>query len=447
MNSMTELVERHRQKILDAFTFFWKNPETGYKEWKTHGFLAESFQALGYELTMAGNIPGFYTEVDTGRPGPTIAVMGELDGLLCPSHPDADPQTGAIHCCGHGAQLAALIGVAAALKEPGALAGLSGKIRLMAVPAEELIETAFRKGLREQGQIRYYGGKVEFMHRGFFDGVDLAFMIHTNSLGEGKVGKIVGSGNGCMVKLIEFQGVSAHAGGSPHLGVNAMYAANTALTAINALRETFKDDDHIRVHPIITACGESVNAIPDRVCMESYVRGSKMDALVSANKKVNRALAASAAAIGAKVRIEDFLGYHTIWYDRTMMDVMKTAMEQVLDRVSFEPDTVNGGCSDVGDLSAVMPVLHPYIGGASGKLHGSDMFITDPDLACVDSAKVQMVFLKLMLENDAAKAKEAVSLYKPRYDSCKEYLEAVDALTMDRQCVEYCDDGSVKLYC
>ena len=179
MNSMTELVERHRQKILDAFDFFWKNPETGYKEWKTHNFLAESFQALGYELTMAGNIPGFYTEVDTGRPGPTIAVMAELDGLLCPSHPDADPQTGAIHCCGHGAQLAALIGVAAALKEPGSLAGLSGKIRLMAVPAEELIETAFRKGLREQGQIRYYGGKVEFMHRGFFDGVDIAMMIHT----------------------------------------------------------------------------------------------------------------------------------------------------------------------------------------------------------------------------------------------------------------------------
>ena len=149
---------KHRQLILDALDYIWANPESGYREWKTHRYLADAFRALGYELTEAGDIPGFYTVVDTGRPGPEVVVFGELDSLIVPTHPDADPQTGAVHACGHAAQCAALLGIAAALKEPGALDGLSGRIRLCAVPAEELIEIEYRMELREKGIIRYLGG-------------------------------------------------------------------------------------------------------------------------------------------------------------------------------------------------------------------------------------------------------------------------------------------------
>ena len=180
MKKYIEAVEKHRQLILDALDYIWKHPETGYKEWKTHAYLEEAFAKLGYELTLAGDIPGFTAMVDTGRPGPTIAVFGELDSLICYAHPEADPETGAVHACGHCAQAAGLLGLAAALKEPGILDEMCGKILLVAVPAEELIEVEYREQLRKAGTIRYFGGKPEFMYRGLLDGVDMSFMIHTS---------------------------------------------------------------------------------------------------------------------------------------------------------------------------------------------------------------------------------------------------------------------------
>ena len=125
------------------------------------------------------------------------------------------------------------------------------------------------------------------------------------AMAEGKRLGISAGGNGCVIKEATFMGKSSHAGGSPHRGINALYAANLALAAINALRETFQDNSHIRVHPIITKGGDIVNAIPDTVTMECYVRGATMEDIVMVNKKVNRALAASAAAIGAKVHLRD----------------------------------------------------------------------------------------------------------------------------------------------
>ena len=250
MHKLVAAVEKHGQRMEKALEFFWKNPETGYREWKGHKYLADAFRELGYDLTEAGNIPGFYTDVVTGRPGPLVLVMGELDSLLCDTHPEADPQTGAVHSCGHCCQSAALLGLAAALKEPGVLDDLCGTIRLMAVPAEELIEVEYREKLRRDGVIRYYGGKVEFMYRGFMDGVDVAFMIHTSTC-EANTGTVTKGSNGCISKEIIFSGVAAHAGGSPDKGINALYAANLAMNAINALRETFRDDDHIRIHPIV----------------------------------------------------------------------------------------------------------------------------------------------------------------------------------------------------
>ncbi len=157
MLKLVAAVDKHRDLILKAQDYIWKNPETGYREVKTSAYLEKAYEALGYELIKAGDIPGFYCIVDTGRPGPEILVLGELDSLLCPTHPEADPETGAAHVCGHSAQSAALLGIAAALKEEGALDGLCGRIRLCAVPAEELIEIEYRSELMRQGKIRYFG--------------------------------------------------------------------------------------------------------------------------------------------------------------------------------------------------------------------------------------------------------------------------------------------------
>ena len=165
-------VDTYKQQIAEAERWIWEHPQTGFTEWEAHGYLVEKFQELGYELTMAGNIPGFYTDVETGKPGPKLCIMGELDALDIAGHPEA--VNGMTHCCGHHAQCAAMLGIAGALKEPGALDGLCGTIRLMIVPAEEMIQLEFRENLRKEGVISYMGGKVEFMHRGFFDDIDIA---------------------------------------------------------------------------------------------------------------------------------------------------------------------------------------------------------------------------------------------------------------------------------
>ena len=246
-------VDTAKQLILDAERWIWAHPQTGYTEWQAHDYLVEKYEALGYTLVKAGNIPGFYTDVETGKPGPKVAIFGELDALDIANHPES--VNGMTHCCGHNAQSAALLGIAAALKQPHALDGLCGSIRFISVPAEELIELGYRESLRKQGIIKYFGGKVEFIHRGYFDGVDMAMMIHSGKLPEGKALSISDGCNGCVTKNITFKGISAHAGGSPENGRNALYAATCALNSVNALRETFTDNDHIRFHPIITEAG------------------------------------------------------------------------------------------------------------------------------------------------------------------------------------------------
>ena len=353
-NALFDAVEQEKDRILTAERHLWKHPESGYREWKTHRYLADIFRNLGYELHEAGDIPGFYTVLDTGRPGPEVLVFGELDSLIVPTHPDADPVTGAVHACGHAAQCAALVGIAAALKEPGALDGLSGRIRLCAVPAEELIEIEYRMGLKEQGLIRYMGGKTEFLHRGYFDGVDLAFMIHTGFAFAARSAMV-----GCMSKRIVYQGKSSHAGGSPWNGINALYAAQQGLSAINAIRETFQEKDYIRVHPIITAGGGAVNAIPDHVVVESYVRGISFEAMADANRRVNRALVGAALSMGGNVDIQDTPGYAPLRQDAGLIAVAEDAARAMGLSFTFEPFPSTGS-TDMGDISHVMPAIHPH---------------------------------------------------------------------------------------
>lgn len=444
MQKLIDAVEKNSTLAKDALAYLWANPETGYREWKAHAYLKKEFEALGYQLVEAGNIPGFYTDLDTGRPGPTVLVMGELDSLICDSHPDADPKTGAVHACGHCCQAAGLLGVAAALKEPGIIDGWCGKIRLMATPAEELIEVEYREQLRKQGIVKYYGGKVEFMYRGFMDGVDLAFMIHSSALGS-HAGSVNKGSNGCITKTVTFHGKSAHAGGSPHLGINALYAANQAMSAVNALRETFRDADHIRFHPILTNGGTVVNAIPETVTMETYVRGASMQSISQANFKINRALAASAAALGAKVTICDRPGYSPRIHDEGMMLTAKEAMEACLDTVTYHSEGWSTGCSDMGDVCQVLPSVHPYVGGVKGTGHGNDYFVDDPDTACVDMAKVEIIMLELLLRNGAQRAFEIKANFVPTFPSMEAYFACIDALDMDKDAVLYNEDGSVTL--
>ena len=428
-------VEKHRARILAALDYIWKNPETGYREVKTSAYLEKEFESLGYTLTKAGDIPGFYTVIDTGRPGPEVLVFGEMDSLICWEHPDADPQTGAVHCCGHAAQVAALLGIAAALKEPGALDGLSGKIRLCAVPAEELIEVEYRTELKKKGIIRYMGGKAEFLYRGYLDGVDIVFMVHTSPAETFKAHR---ASVGFLAKRVVYKGKSSHAGGSPWNGCNALYAASQGLNAINAIRETFQEQDLVRVHPIITKGGNAVNAIPDEVIIESYIRGMTFDAIKKTTEKVNRALCGAALSLGANVDIQDTPGYAPLNNDPGMIRLVEDAAK-ALDFPFVYQDIRGAGSTDMGEMTCLFPAIHPSAPGAKGTGHGKDYYIADPDKACVGSAKWQLKMLELLLENDAVRAKQIIADFKPEFASKEEYFAYIDAMECSGDRITYAE--------
>jgi len=441
MNDIVKAVEQYKDLILEAERWIWAHPETGYREVKTSAYMAEQFEKLGYELTMAEGITGFYTRLDTGREGPEVLILGELDSIICPAHPDADPVTGAVHSCGHNAQCAALLGIAAALKVPGILDKFCGKIRLCAVPAEELLEIEYRTELKKQGKIKYYGGKSEFLRRGYFDGVDMAFMIHTAGAPYINKGSV-----GCIAKNIIYKGVASHAGGAPWGGRNALYAATCGLNAANALRETFKESDRIRFHPIITHGGDMVNAIPEQVRIESYVRGTTFEAIAKANRRINQALCGAALSIDTNVEIVDIPGYSPLVNDDGMMKLAADAAALAMpDAACTMSQNIGTGSTDMGDLSCLMPVVHPHGGGARGKGHGNDYEICDPIAACVDSAKWQMAMLLLLLENGAERARQILADYKPKFASKEEFLAYQDSLNDSGDRITYREDGVAEI--
>ena len=433
-------VEKYRGLILSAERYIWENPETGYKEWKTNSYLKDKYTQLGYSLKEAGDIPGFTLEIDTGREGPCVLILGELDSVICPQHPESDPVTGAVHACGHNAQSAALLGVAAALTEDGMLDSLCGRIRLCAVPAEELLEIEYRSALKKKGTIKYFGGKTEFLWRGYFDGVDIAFMVHTGA----NVFSVRRGGHiGCITKKIIYKGKAAHAGGAPHLGKNALYAANCGINAVNAIRETFINSDLIRVHPIMTSGGAMVNAIPAEAVLESYVRGKTFEAIRKENRKVNRALVGAALSLGTNIEIIDNPGYAPETNDLNMCALAEEAASLAVGGYTFKTDIgMSTGSTDMGDLSCIMPTLQPFCPGSKGVGHGMDYYITDPVGECVDNAKFQLMMLFLLLVNGGERAYDILSKFTPRFASKDEYLAYIDGMSDSGDRIEYREDGS-----
>lgn len=437
MQNLINAVDKYKQLILDAERYLWAHPETGYKEFKTNEYLIEKFTELGYNLTKAEGITGFYTVIDTGRKGPEILILGELDSIICPSHKDADPITGAVHSCGHNAQTATLLGIAAALKEPTTLDGLCGRIKLCAVPAEELLEIDYRMNLMKEGKISFFGGKPEFLSRGYFDGVDIAFMVHTTA--DTEFGVNIG-GVGCLAKKIIYKGLASHAGGSPWLGKNALYAATCGLNACNSLRETFKESDIIRFHPIITSGGDIVNAIPETVTIESYVRGRTFEAIRAANQKLNQALIGSALSLNTNIEIIDKPGYAPYENTPSMIELAKDALSLVAPERKFcEHNLISSGSTDMGDLGAIMPIIHPYAPGAIGKGHGNDYQITNAEDACVLNAKWQLAMLHLLLKDNGERAMEIKNNFNPAFKSKEEYLEYCKNLACEGNRIIYSD--------
>ncbi|HLE81730.1 MAG TPA: peptidase dimerization domain-containing protein, partial [Dehalococcoidia bacterium] len=305
---------------------------------------------------------------------------------------------------------------AVGLLAPEVMSSLGGSVALIAVPAEEFIDVEYRWNLHQQGKLGLMAGKQEFIRLGAFDDVDMAMMVHTTSRPDDKKLAWGGTSNGHVVKLVKFIGRAAHAGGAPHAGINALHAATIAITAINAQRETLRDQDIVRIHGILTRGGAAVNSIPADVRYEGRVRGRTTEAIDDANAKVDRCFRAGAMAMGAKVNIITLPGYQPMINNELLMEIFKAnAVELVgADQITVNPNDRNtGGSTDMGDLAHIMPVVHPYAGGAIGTGHGNDYLVQDYEAAVINPAVAMAMSVIDLLADNAAKAREVLAKHKP----------------------------------
>ncbi|MGL4803898.1 MAG: amidohydrolase, partial [Cetobacterium sp.] len=364
-------IDENRELILKAGKAMYDNPEFGYKEFKGTEIVSNYFKnELGLDVEEGIAYTGCRARANENAEGPKVAILGELDAISCSDHLDSN-ELGAVHACGHHIQIAGMLGAATGLVKSGILSELGGKVDFMATPAEEFVELGYRTQLRADGKIKYFGGKQEMIYNGTFDDVDMAVMFHALDLGDKKV--LTGPvSNGFIGKTVKFIGKEAHAGSAPHEGINALNAAMLGINNVHAQRETFKDSDRVRFHPIITKGGDIVNSVPADVRMEAYVRARTIEGMIDANKKVNRGLTAGAYAVGAEIEITEIPGYLPILKHDSMEDVLEGNLEYL----GLKDDMIKGGdftgSFDFGDVSHIMPTLHPMFGGINGALHTRD---------------------------------------------------------------------------
>jgi amidohydrolase len=426
-------IDDRRDEIINIAETILRHPEPGFKEFKTAALVDRKMTELGIPHETGIAITGVKGLVGGGAgAGPTVGVMGELDSLIIPEHPFADKVTGAAHVCGHNCQIAMMLGAAAAIVKSGVLASLAGKVAFIAVPAEEGIEMSWRDDMRRQGKLHYLGGKPEFIKVGGFEGVDMIMMTHTSSeLGEKKIAS-TDSFNGFIAKRVQFIGKAAHAGSAPHRGVNALNAAMLALNAINTQRETFRDDDTVRVHFILTKGGDAVNAVPADVRLEGRARAKNAPAILDAAAKIDRSLRAGALAVGAKVKITTIPGYMPLVPYPEFWNTLRPNAEAMVGAECIGATGHRTGSSDIGDVSQIMPAIHPNSGGFTGTGHGADYLVKDYEIAVINPTKIMAMTVIDLLYAKAAKAKEVLATRKPPLTR-EQYLASLDSLLKEEE--------------
>ena len=331
------------------------------------------------------------------------------------------PRTGAAHACGHNAQVAGMVGAAMGLLSAAVLPELSGSLVFFAVPAEEMIDVDGRMRRKARNELEFLSGKAELIRLGHFDDVDLAMMFHTKT--DTLASHVARSSNGAIIKKIRFIGKAAHAGGSPQKGINALNAANLAMTAIAYQRETFYDDDTIRIHPIITRGGDAVSVVPAEVTLETFIRGKTLEGILDANRKVDNALRGAAMAVGASVEITTVPGYLPQTNNEAMARLWGDNAEELFGSGQFALGTEHRTSStDFGDLAHIMPAVQPYVAGAAGGGHTNGYLLVDHDSVYVKSAKLLAMTAIDLLHDGAGAAQRILREDTPRMTK-QEYLD------------------------
>ncbi|MGB5047890.1 MAG: M20 family metallopeptidase [Caldilineaceae bacterium] len=302
------------------------NPELAFEEFESSKLLADTAQSHGYAVERGvGGLPtAFVATSANGTSGPTVAFLAEYDAL---------PGLG--HACGHNIIGTAATGAALAMQ--AIRDEVQGTIKLIGTPAEE-------KG----------GGKAILAERGIFADVDAAMMIHPGAKAMVARGSIASN-----ALTFEFHGKASHAAAAPDRGINALDACIQTFNNINALRQHLTPD--VRIHGIITHGGKAVNVVPDYARAEFSVRAATSDESLDVVEKVMRCAEAGALAAGATVKSVHQRHYADRIPNPTMARLFAENVGVVGETVVDPDPNERKGSSDMGNVSHLLPAIHPYM--------------------------------------------------------------------------------------
>ena len=417
------LIDVHKDQIIAFAEDIAAHPEPGYEEFCTAGKTAEVLKNLGYKVTEHLARTGV-KGTKSIKEGPSLTVIGELDAIGCHSHPNANPVTGVAHACGHHAQMAAMIGCAIAMADPDVQKCLAGTVNFLAVPAEEYIDADKRTRLKKEG-IEFCCGKSEMIRTGVFDDTDIALTTHVHMVPVEEDFYLGNPAcNGYSAERVTVRGKAAHGAIDPWNGVNALSITTSAIQMMGLMRETFREEDHVRLHNVIRKAGDVINSVPDEAIVETKVRAASLDKICEITDMVNRAYAGSAYAFGGKIEMEKLQGYMPIIPRAADNALIWAADDLGLNYRTVQKGEFNNACTDVGDLSHLVPVVNFSFKVFEGKLHGADFKITDPEKAYILPAKLLALTVYKLLKNGGQEAKKITKSYTQVFNK-ESYIQYV----------------------
>ncbi|MDA3938131.1 MAG: amidohydrolase [Spirochaetia bacterium] len=370
----------------------WKNAEPGFFENNTHKILSNKFSSMGFHIQTFENIPGFIATIDANYKSKPIALISDMDALPLPG----DPENRYIHSCGHHVQMTALYGTAHLLKKNNP--ELLKYVAFIAIPAEEYIDFEKRNLLIDAKQISVMSGKLELITRGFFDSPKFVISTHSAAFKSKLYISSVLNMSGFTVMNFSFIGKASHAGAAPHLGLNAQNAASLFLQACAFLRESFKEQKHIRIHPILKLdSNQSVNLIPEHVTVETYVRAADLESVNKVVKQLEKASKGCASAIGAKVEVSILDGYQPFKADLPLHKLIKETAKNM--NIEFIEEQYSSASSDVGNISQMKPTVMLGLPGANGKFHNPDFRITDEEAAYIFPSEFLVKYIRMVADS------------------------------------------------
>ncbi|MBI3637098.1 MAG: M20 family metallopeptidase [Candidatus Rokubacteria bacterium] len=326
---VAEAVDRLADELESLSHRIHDNPELAFKEEKAHGWLTDFLERHGarVERGVGGLATAFRATIPGRGPGPTIAIMAEYDAL---------PGIG--HACGHNVIATAGCGAGAAIAAALGALPFPGTIQVIGTPAEE-----------------GGAGKVKLMNAGVFKDVAAALMIH------GRCGTLAWRPSLGIIKVkVEFHGTAAHASSWPWRGVNALNAVIQLFVALDLMRQQIRPD--ARVHGVITKGGEQANIIPEYTSAEFYLRALATEYCHELVRRFTACAEGAATATGCRVTVTvDPTIHEPLRPNETMAGLFRKNLELI----DFPEDPDDGqagyGSTDCGNVSQVIPTIHPYI--------------------------------------------------------------------------------------